>query len=231
MESKLYFLASPSTILPGCIYGQSYTVAMPRAKWSGRSEFVTVRCPVDDKNHRRAQGRRGQLDVVIPSWPTSDLSWTVYSECLLSRRALDLFRDANLSGFEAPPVGIVDIEHGGVSGTPELWELKVTGSCGPEIQRPGRWYEKPCKGCGSRTRHSAVDGVFIDRKNWDGSDFSRCSDYPHSLAVISERAKDVIVGHRLKYCVIYPVEELPMDGSKSMYAISHPSEKTIHEIG
>ena len=128
---------------------------------------------------------------------------------MLWNHTANLFQQEGLTGFDLEPVEIYAMKGKAAPPSSELWEMVITGKAGPDSPPAGRTYTNICPGCGRWDRTSEIDGLYVDRRKWDGSDFSLLEGYD-GFVILSERAKDVIIANRLRYCAIYKAEDYPM---------------------
>jgi hypothetical protein len=168
----------------------------------------TIRCPVHPE-HQRAGKRIGNLVVVLPSEKVGDFVWTWYSDCLITEKVLNLFREAGITGFTVKPVEIKPKTEKGhlLTKSRVLWELVVTGKGGDADPRSGIRLVYTCPHCGMIRYSSFQDGIIVDEQTWDGSDFFTVTGYPKFI-LVTERAKDLIVEHGLTNCALIRSQDL-----------------------
>jgi hypothetical protein len=150
------------------------------------------------------------LHIVLPSPKIGDFVWTWMSECLVTDRVLQLFRQAGLASFEVRPVVIERVrrlDKRRLEEIPTLWELVVTGRGGDARPESGIRVVYRCEACGLVRYSSYQNGILVDEEQWDGSDFFTVNGYPKYI-LVTERVKDLIMAHGLTNCVLIPAEAL-----------------------
>lgn len=194
------------------LYGRTeWANRFGRAEWTDavHDSVPGIVCPIDP-NHRRAGDRTMDLHIVLPSPRIGDFVWTWMSECLVTDRVLQLFRQVGLTGFEVRPVVVEGVKRLGKKGLekiPTLWELVVTGRGGDARPESGIRIIYQCEACGLVKYSSYKNGILVDEERWDGSDFFTVNGYPKYI-LVTERVKDLIMAHRLTNCVLIPAEAL-----------------------
>ncbi|MDA8064622.1 MAG: double-CXXCG motif protein [Thermaerobacter sp.] len=216
MENAYYRLMVPELALEqeAAIYGQAATweesVKWAKAEWvHDKMDLEQITCPVHP-GHMRGGDRIGDLIVELSSPKIGDFVWTWYSECLITQRVLDLFRQAGLTGFEVRPVTVERVKRVRKSGDlrlPTLWELVVVGKGGYAHPSAGIRRIYRCEACGFEKHFSYRNGIIVDEAQWDGSDFFIVNPYGGHI-VITERAKEVIASNDLYNCTIVPTHRL-----------------------
>jgi len=179
------------------------------AEWADSVRLESVICSVHP-GHRRAGRRLTDLTIILPSPRVGDFVWTWYSDCLVTDRVLELFRQAGFSGFEVRPVTVERVKRLGKEGLediPRLWELVVTGRGGDARPESGIRVIYRCEACGLVEYSSYRNGILVDEDQWDGSDFFTVNGYPKFI-LVTERVKDLIIAHRLTNCALIPAEKL-----------------------
>lgn len=179
------------------------------ADWSDSVHLEGIVCPVDP-NHRRAGKRITDLTIILPSPNVGDFVWTWHGECLITDRVLGLFREAGFTGFEVKPVMVERVKRLGkrrLEEIPELWELVVVGKGGDALPESGIRVIYRCEVCGLVRYSSYRNGILVDEKQWDGSDFFTVNGYPKKI-LVTERVKELIIQHRLVNCVLIPAEKV-----------------------
>lgn len=208
--SKFYLLEDPQSL----VYMEGEEVYRGKgryglAEWAASMNFDSITCPVNP-DHRRAGKRLTDLVVILPSPRVGDFVWTWYSECVMTDRVLNLFREAGLTGFEARPVVVQRVKRLGkysVGDIPRLWELVVTGTGGDALPESGIRLIYRCEGCGWEKYSSYQNDFLVDEAQWDGSDFFTVNGYPKHI-LVTERVKDVIVANQLTNCMLIPSENV-----------------------
>ncbi len=204
--------------------------AHKRAEWAhGEVDLETVICPANE-GHQRPGKRLTSLSVTLPGHAIDDVVWTWYSECLLTDRALALFRAQEFTGFEVKPVKAV-FERG--SGRPpRLWEVVVTGWAGTASVESGIRLIEHCPACGHTVYSglSAAD-MLIDTSKWDGSDFFIVWPLPRFMFV-TDRVGQVIRDNSLTGVVLKRPEDLDdLDGFSPGRLSYWMPEKRAKELG
>lgn len=192
------------------IYGQpKWAREYGLAEWADSVKLEQIVCPVNP-NHRRAGKRLTDLTIILPSPRVGDFMWTWPADCLITDRVLELFRQAELTGFEVKPVVVEKVKRLGkrrLEEIPALWELVVTGKGGNARPESGIRVIYRCEACGMVRYSSYQNGILVDEAQWDGSDFFTVNGYPKHI-LVTERVKDLIIAHRLTNCVLIPAEKL-----------------------
>jgi hypothetical protein len=168
----------------------------PFVEGSEANRWDSIVC-AKHKGHQRAGRRLTELSLDVLSWNVVDFSRTMLSDIVVSQHALDVLRDANLSGFAVKPVRLSSYP-AGVDGSklPALWEFIILGTGGRAHRDSGISILRTCDECGL-IRYSAFEnGIVVDPSSYDGSDFFAVVEYPRYL-LVNERAKSVIESSRL----------------------------------
>lgn len=179
------------------------------AEWADSVELERIVCPISP-GHRRAGKRLMDLTIILPSPKVGDFVWTWYSDCLITDRVLDLFRQVGLTGFNVRPVVVEKVKRlgkGRLEDIPKLWELVIMGKGGDARPESGIRVIYRCEACGMVEYSSYQNGILVDEAQWDGSDFFTVNGYPKHI-LVTERVKDLIIAHRLTNCVLIPAEAL-----------------------
>jgi hypothetical protein len=160
------------------------------------NDWESVTCE-REPGHQRAGRRITELFLDILSWNVVDFSRTMLSDIVITDHALNVLRDAHLTGFEVRPTKIEGLPPR-VQGSdlPRLWEFVVTGRGGPAHKGSGIVQLMKCDSCGL-VRYSAFEhGIQVDKSTYDGSDFFNVTEYP-KYVLISPRARAAIEQARL----------------------------------
>src|SRR3972149_4898455 len=101
---SFYAIERPSDVIENYIYGAlSWEYEYPVAEWvDEKIEVGAIICPVSP-GHQRGDKRTGELYVRLGATRVGDFHWTSYSECMVTERVLDLFREAGFTGFDVRP--------------------------------------------------------------------------------------------------------------------------------
>ncbi len=169
---------------------ESFTELGEGNDWEG------VVCP-KHPGHQRAGRRITPLHLdIVRSTPT-DFSRTMFGDIVISDNARAVMDSEGLTGFDVHPTVIVSspsrFEY---RSSPRLWELAVSGSAGNAHRRSGIVCREKCDACGLVTFSAFENGIIVDESTYDGSDFFSVTEYPRYI-LVSERAKEVLEGHRL----------------------------------
>ncbi len=190
------------------VYGDpSWDDKYRRAEWSDDVISETIKCPVHP-GHQRAGERIGNLKVILPSEKIGDFVWTWYSDCLITDKVLHLFQEANLTGFTVNPVE-VRLKKGKrkeLSKDLMLWELVITGRGGDADPYSGIRLIYTCPHCSLKVYSSFQNGIVVNKKTWDGSDFFTVTGY--QFIIVTERVKDLIIEYALTNCALIPSQDL-----------------------
>jgi hypothetical protein len=219
-------------MLPGFFHLDSGTSMSRLAEWArGEVDLETVICPVDD-GHQRSGKRLTDLSVILPGRTVEDIVWTWYSECLLTDRVLEMFRDKGFTGFEVQPVKTRYKRADEVP--PRLWELVITGWAGMAPPESGIKLVEECHVCG----YKAYSGwtrpeTLVPASQWDGSDFFMVWPLPKYI-FITERVAQAIREARLSGGVLTPLEGLVASQNASLgpgRLSYHMPEQRAMELG
>jgi len=155
---------------------------------------------------------RVDLAIVLPLPKVGDFVWTWASDCIVTERTLSLFTQAGFTGFKARPVAVEKIKR--VSRKrreeltiPALWELLIQGKGGDAAQESGIYLLYEIENSGRFQYSSFRNGIIVDESNWDGPDFFTVNGYPKYI-LVTERAKEFIIGHELTNCALIPSHKL-----------------------
>jgi hypothetical protein len=204
----VYHLTYPDPAFGPFAYGDHrWLDRFASADWSREVDLEEVRCPMFP-GHQRAGSRIGVLKVALPR-RTSDFVWVRGFDCLISDKVLVLFRNAKLRGFDVAPVEVEERRQRLSSRVtpPTLWELLVTGSGGLADPASGIREIYRCGYCNLVKYSSYQNGMIVDPRQWDGSDFFTLTGYP-KIYLVSERVTDVIAEHNLANCALIPAESM-----------------------
>ena len=171
------------------------------------NDWESISCP-EDEGHRRAGRRITDLNIQVRSRKIVDFSWTMMSDVVITDRALHVLRNNRLTGFEVKPAIITSSRHRmDRQRLPKFWELIVIGQAGHANPDSGIYLKWKCEACGL-VRYSAYEnGIIVDEKNWDGSDFSYVVGYPKHI-LVTERTKNIIESNHLTNVVFTPSNKL-----------------------
>ena len=191
----------------------------------------TVICPANS-GHQRGGKRIGHLSVDLPRDFERDFIWTWHSDCLLTKRAVDVLRKNRVTGFETLPI-TARFKQSLVK-PPELFELRVIGWAGIAPLSSGVRLVEHCEHYGHLVYSGFKDPTkLFDPGLWDGSDFFMIWPLPRFI-FLTQRAKSVIERAGLQGAIFVPVEKLSPtnDGTLSPGRLSHwmPKERA-HELG
>jgi len=208
---EFYNLRSASVLSSSeAVYGRpGWETQFGRAEWTHIVDMEQVICPVRP-GHRRPGKRVGELVIVLPSPKTGDFAWTWYSDCLITDRVLNLFRQAGLTGFQDLPVKVEKVKkQRGSDGVlaPVLWELSVTGKGGDACPESGIRVIETCEACNLIRYSSYRNGIIVDKEQWDGSDFFTVNGYPRFI-LVTERVRDLVTRNGLTNCMLIPSRKL-----------------------
>mgnify|MGYP001771065614 FL=1 len=209
--SMFFELASPDSVNEDePVYGKaSWARRFGLAEWSDIVDLEQVICPVDPE-HASVGDRVGNLAIVLPSPRVGDFVWTWHSECLVTDRVLTLFREAGFTGFKTKPVAVEKVKRvrkGQPVTIPTLWELVVAGKGGHAHPDSGIRVIYTCEACGMIRYSSYRNGIIVDEREWDGSDFFTVNGYPKHI-LVTERVKDLIVANELTNCLLIPSHQM-----------------------
>lgn len=208
-----YYLGSPLRLRPDASVDPSYGTIEWLRKFKSAEligvSYPPILCSLDPR-HQRPGKRVGSPKLVLPTVQTSDFVWTWSNDCIVADRILRLFHGAGLTGFEANSIPVAQVKgRRATSHTPipELWEVRVNGIGGDAHPDSGIKLLYTCSECGYQRYSSFNEGITVDPKNWDGSDFFTINGYPR-LILITERTKQLIIDNKLTNCSILRTENL-----------------------
>jgi len=123
--------------------------------------------------------------------PLPDLGWTDAGRSLIVReRAVQVFREAGLTGWSVYPVGSATYRGRLPAGPPPpLYEFLITGKAGAPRGVDPDDYDL-CERCGALIRVGVPKRIEVEPDRWDGSDFFQF-DFD-SKRYVSERAREVM---------------------------------------
>jgi hypothetical protein len=172
-------------------YNLSHDPKFKDVEYAKGTDWEKVVCPVND-GHQRAGDRIGDLRINIIDKKRSEFLWTFFSECIISDKTANLFKSAGFSGFQLKPVQ--------VRSKPvfeALWEFIVVGKGGEAHPDSGIFLKDECVHCGHIQYSAFENGIIVEEKNWDGSDFFTVTGYPRYVLVTS-RVKELILREGLR---------------------------------
>ena len=179
------------------------------ALWSTGMKYEYHFRPIGDKR-RVFCIHRSPLRIVLPS-PAAigDFVWTWYNECIVTERVLSLFERAGFSGFIADRTEIARFKRRskGTHEVPPLFEILVYGEGGPPDAQSGSEPLTQSNETGDRQYSSYKNGLIVNEKAWDGSDFFTLEGWRRHT-IVSDRVKELIVAEGLSNCLLLPVEGL-----------------------
>ena len=155
------------------------------------NDWEGIVCP-KNSGHQRAGERITKLHIHCVSTRVVDFSKTILSDFVITDHALEVLRQAGLTGFEVKNLVICSNPRiKNQREIPKLWEFVVTGKAGNAHPDSGIVVKWKCDACGI-IRYSAYEhGLIVDETNYDGSDFCTITEYPKHV-LVSERAKTII---------------------------------------
>ncbi|MGH8123136.1 MAG: hypothetical protein ACREPT_10245, partial [Rudaea sp.] len=147
--------------------------------------------------HQRAGRRLTDLFLDVLSWNVVDFSQTMLGDVVMTDHALEVLQGNGLTGFTVKPTRVSSFP-AGVKGSeiPKLWEFIPTGTAGAAHKDSGIVELYKCDGCGLVQYSSFKNGIVVDQKTYDGSDFFTVIEYPKYI-LVSQRAKLVMEKNRL----------------------------------
>lgn len=170
------------------------------------NDWEGIKCPKVD-GHQRAGKRTTVLTLKMVSAKIVDFSWTALADIVITDKTLEIFKRANLTGFRIEPVKIIPNKKLEKLGKVSLWEFLVTGSGGYSHPDSGVKLKSECKACGHRLFSAFENGIIVDEKKWDGSDFFTVIEYPKYI-LCTEKAKKVIEENQLSNVGFIPSHDL-----------------------
>jgi hypothetical protein len=190
-----------------CLSPPEKTVKL--AEWGQGMDYEgTIRCPVNS-GHQRPGRRRANLSVVLPRGEVHDFVWTWIGECLVQSEAVELFRSAGITGFQAQAVA-ARFEGEASKAVPNLLEIVVTGWAGVAPPQSGVHLieAESCQACGLLVYSAFTNAsLLIDTHQWDGSDIFMVWPLPRYIFV-TDRVANVIHEHELTGLLLQPLEDL-----------------------
>lgn len=207
MRKSSYHLQYP-TDKPHQVYGRpEWLRRFGTAEWSDKVGGLSTGRLLPPYGEARVD-----LAIILPSPKIGDFVWTWYSDCVVPERTLLLFRQAGFTGFEARPVTVEKIKRLSRKSRDEvsiapLWELLIQGKGGDSAPESGIYPLYEIEESGRFSYSSFRNGIILDENNWDGSDFFTVNGYPKYI-LITERVKELIIGHQLTNCALIPSHKL-----------------------
>ncbi len=163
---------------------------------SGDNNWEAIACS-KDTDHQRAGRRLTDLFLDVLSWNVVDFSRTMLSDVVITEHALEVLRNARLTGFAVNAARISSAPTGvDRSQLRQLWEFVVTGKGGAAHKDSGILELGRCDACGLVTFSAFENGILINSDTYDGSDFFTVTEYPKYI-LASLRAKSVVENSRL----------------------------------
>lgn len=179
------------------------------AWWADNMEYAAHFEPLKE-NHRVCRLHPGRLSIVLPSpAAVGDFVWTAYYECIITDRVRELFLEKGFSGYATEPVVVAKLKRKSkrVKEIPRLFEMLVYGEGGPPDPSSGSVRLTEPDARGFVTYSSYKNGLLVNERMWDGSDFFTLEGW-ESRIIVSERVKDLIMREKLTNCMLIPVENL-----------------------
>lgn len=163
---------------------------------SSANDWESVVCQ-KDPGHQRAGRRVTGLYLDVLSRNVVDFTRTMLSDTVITDHALQVLRQARLTGFEVQATEVRSVLNGvRRSELPLLWEFVITGSGGPAHKSSGIVQLWKCQACGLVQYSAFEHGIVVDETTYDGSDIFTILEYPRRL-LVSHRAKSAIEKARL----------------------------------
>ena len=195
------------------------------------TELEQITCPVDE-GHRRAGARIGDMSIRVHPSGVRDFTWVWGGDVLLSPRALSIFKQHDVTGFETRRAKVAYPKRSAAP-PPELLELIVTGWGGPAAPAAGVSLVSSCPACGYKCYVIAEPGRLIDPSSWDGSDIFIVWPLP-KYRFVSERFATIIRKEKLSGTKLIPASDIPIakgtEASPGRLTYRMP-EKRAREIG
>ncbi len=208
MKRPFYRLQGRSAGKPHLVYGRpEWERHFGRAEWSDKVGGLSTGRLLPPYGEARVD-----LAIILPSLKIGDFVWTWYSDCIVTEHTLLLFRQAGFTGFEARPVEVEKIKRLNrkrreEAAIPLLRELLIQGKGGDAAPESGIYPLYEIEDSGRFSYSSFRNGIIVDEANWDGSDFFTVNGYPKFI-LVTERVKDLIIGHQLTNCALIPSHKL-----------------------
>jgi hypothetical protein len=205
------FIAPPYEYPADTRLSSKWRKAFRLAEWSNDDiQMNVILCP-ENPLHRRTHGRITDLTINLRGAKVGDFHWTWYSELLATERVTDLLLKEGFTGFEPRPVTIrkVKTKNPVVEPPSKLWEIKVTGQGGEADPACGVRLlpELGCEACNMKKYSDYTNGIIVNEKSWDGSDFFTVIPYP-KFFLITERVKEFIMKNGFTNCLIVNSRDL-----------------------
>lgn len=170
------------------------------------NDWEGIKCPEND-GHQRAGKRITPLTLKLTSKKAVDFSWTTMANLVISEKALEILKMAGLKGFRVEPVKLIPPKKLEKLRSVSFWEFIPTGSGGYSHPDSGISLKVDCKACGLQIYTAFENGIIVDEKKWDKSDFFTVVEYP-GVILCSEKAKKVIEENKLTNVGFVPSNEL-----------------------
>jgi hypothetical protein len=208
MSGAFFVLQQPFDDETYEVYGDpAWAMLFGRAEWAEGVELESIKCPIHP-GHQRGGRRIGPLILKPSGRGLGDFNWTSLSECVITDRVRTLLTEAGFTGFETREVYIATsnrLTRRARAGP--LWELVVTGLGGDADAKSGIRHLYTCRHCGMKRYSSFRNGILIDERSWDGSDFFTVNGYPR-FTLVTESVKRLVQDKALTNCALVRSEEL-----------------------
>jgi hypothetical protein len=181
------------------------------AGWAeGENRFEKIVCP-QNPEHSRIGARISHLSIVLAKTVVPEIVWIWGGERVIRDHVVELFQENKLKGYELKPVK-ARFDRASDGNPPDLRELVVTGWGGMGRPESGVRLIKEYKCCGYQKYTGPLrPELFIDMKQWDGSDFFMVWPLPMYIFV-TERVRKLARDAKLKGVRLLPMEKMkPVD--------------------
>lgn len=170
--------------------------------YENNTDWESIICSECD-GHQRAGKRIGKLKIEITGKNKSDFFWTsLLSELIITDKVATIFKENNVTGYDLKEVEVCNMDY-----PFKLWEFVVIGNGGKAHIDSGIKLKYNCKSCGLKRYSAYENGIIVDEKNWDGSNFFTVEGYSKHI-LVTENIKELVKKHRLKGVNFIPSHEL-----------------------
>jgi hypothetical protein len=183
------------------------------AKEAPDTNYEKVICPADPE-HQRAGKRISNLSVILDSRGVRDFTWTWFSDMLVSRKVLDLFKKYRVTGYETAPAK-ASYRTGIQVRPPDLFELVVTGWGGWAAPAASVRLESSCPACGDKEYLITNPTRLIDPAAWDGSDLFIVWPLPR-FRFASSRLASILRKENVSGVKLVPAAKIPLERGETV---------------
>ncbi len=166
-----------------------------------------IECPANP-SHRRGGRSIPPLHIAINLSEHPDFLWTVYSDCIVSHRVVELLAKENIHSYMTRPVVLYDNKSRVQIQDPPYQELVVTGWGGIAPEESGVKLVTKCEHC-KLLRYSGYTHPekLVDLQQWDGSDIFLVWPMPR-FRFVTKRIKTLFEANKVSGVSFVPLGEM-----------------------